>query len=825
MSEHKKYLTIHGHFYQPPRENPWLDAIELQESALPWHDWNERISLECYNPNSVSRIVDGHNKIIDIVNNYKFMSFNFGPTLMSWLQDHDSLTYERIIQADRESQDLYSGHGNAIAQVYNHMIMPLANLRDKYTQTIWGIKDFEHRFGRKPEGIWLAETAADDQTFEVLYDCGIKFTILSPYQAAKIKKLTGSGEWQDVSWGNIDPARPYRYFIKNNPKKYIDLFFYDGAISRSVAFDNLLKDGNKFIHRLQEGVSYERNYDQLINIGTDGESYGHHTHFGDMALAYILKKRAKEVGFVITNYAEYLEKHPPEYEAVIKEPSSWSCFHGVSRWSDDCGCSTGGHAGWNQKWRKPLRDSLDWLRDKLVTIYEDNISKYLKCPWEAREDYINVILDRNELTINKFLKKHQLHELAPEEKTAVLRLLEMQRQAMLMYTSCGWFFAEVSGIETTQIMKYAARAMELAINFSDENLEEPFLQILEKAQSNIPSLGNGRNIYEKFVKPAVVHRKQIVTQWALKSLYRDLEDDEQIYCYNIEKMDYRKAQKSNTTLAVGRLKVKSKITLSVQDFIFAILRFSGGDFHCTVKEFSSTQKYNKIKQELMEKYASAPLTEVIRIFDEHFAKDYFTLDNMFVEERRELLGMHLGDKVTKFSSNFRTMYEESRGTIVQLSELGVDIPPEMKIVSKYTLSKDFNNLFENAEDILDINTINNASDIINEATILKVTLDTKNASKLFAKELNLNLKKIAKNIDLAETELVVEILEKAETLKIYLDLREAQNIYFEKVFNKLPEIMQVTLSSKDTKIRKLAKNLIKIGNKLNINVDSFEKQL
>ncbi|MDD3419773.1 MAG: DUF3536 domain-containing protein [Candidatus Gastranaerophilales bacterium] len=824
MREHTKFLTIHGHFYQPPRENPWLDAIELQESALPWHDWNERINRECYNPNSVSRIVDGHNKIIDIVNNYKYMSFNFGPTLMSWLEQFAPLTYERVIQADIDSRAMYSGHGNAIAQVYNHMIMPLANLRDKYTQTIWGIKDFESRFGRKPEGIWLAETAVDDQTLEVLYDCGVKYTVLSPYQAAKVKALDGS-DWHDVSWGNIDPARAYRYFIKNNPEKYVDLFFYDGAISRSVAFDNLLKDGNKFVHRLQEGVSEQRDYDQLVNIGTDGESYGHHTKFGDMALAYVLGKKAKEAGFTITNYAEYLEKYPPEFEADIKQPSSWSCFHGVGRWQDDCGCSTGGHGGWNQKWRRPLRDALDWLRDELSVIYENSASKYLKEPWEARDAYINVILDRNELTLNKFFKKHQTHELSEEEKTATLRLLEIQRNAMLMYTSCGWFFSEISGIETTQIMKYAARAMELAINFSDKPLEESFLQILEKAQSNIPQYGNGREIYEKFVKPAVVHRKQIVTQWALKSLYEDPCDEENIYCYAIEKMDYRKLQKSNTTLAVGRIKVKSKITLSVQDFVFAVLRFSGGDFHCAVSEFTSSQKYNKVKKELVDKYTQEPLTEVIRTLDEHLDRNYFTLDDIFLEERRHLLGLHLNNKVSKFSSNFRTMYEESRRTILQLSELGVDIPPEMKIVAKYTLSKDFNALFESADDILDKDVIQNATDIIKEVDSLKIILDTKSASKLFESELLRNLRKLTKNIELQETEVVAEILETAQVLKIILDLNEAQNIYFEKIFSKMPEIMQITLNSKDSKIRQLVRNLIKIGKFLDINVESFEKQI
>ena len=303
MNEKNCYLTIHGHFYQPPRENPWLETIEFQDSAYPFHDWNERISHECYNPNSVSRIVDHKNTIIDIVNNYAHISYNFGPTLMSWLEVHSPKTYERIIEADRISVEEHSGHGNAIAQIYNHIIMPLANEKDKYTQTIWGIKDFQYRFGRKPEAIWLSETAVDDATLRVLVDCGIKFTVLSPYQALRVRPLERNDDnWIDVSWGNIDPGQAYRYYIKDNTDRYIDLYFYDGSISKSVAFENLLQNGDKFISRLKDGISPDRSYNQLVHIATDGESYGHHTRFGDMALSYILRKKAAETGFKLTNY-------------------------------------------------------------------------------------------------------------------------------------------------------------------------------------------------------------------------------------------------------------------------------------------------------------------------------------------------------------------------------------------------------------------------------------------------------------------------------------------------------------------------------------------
>ena len=770
-NEKKNYLTIHGHFYQPPRENPWLEAIELQESASPFHDWNARICDECYNPNSASRIVDGKNRIIDIVNNYTMISFNFGPTLMSWMEQYAPNTYERIVQADRKSIGIYSGHGNAIAQVYNHMIMPLANDKDKYTQTIWGIKDFEYRFGRKPEGIWLAETATDDRTVVVLIDCGIKFTILSPYQAARVRKINAKQDsaWEDVSWGSIDPARAYRYFIKGKPDKYIDLFFYDGSISKSVAFDNLLKDGNRFIKRLQDGVSPQRNYNQLVNIATDGESYGHHTRFGDMALSYALKKRAKDAGFTITNYGEYLEKNPPLYEVDIKPVSSWSCFHGVERWRDDCGCSTGAQPGWNQKWRKPLRDALNYLRDELAVLYEEQISKYLDDPWESRNDYISVMLDRNEISLGKFFKKHQRRELSSEEKTLVLKLLEIQRQAMLMFTSCGWFFADISGIETTQIMKYAARAIELAETFTDKDYETPFLNILEKAQSNIKDMGNGKEIYQKFVKPSVVTTKQIIAQWAISSLYQDFEDETELYSYNINRLDYRKIKNAKTVMAFGRIKVTSKITLETNDMMFVIIKFANSDFHCAIKEFSNQSNYNKIKNELLDKYMNASLTDIMRAIDINFGLEYFSVRNLFQDERKDILKIQLKNKINRSSQTFKSLYDESKTGILQLGKLGVHIP-EYDIMARYSLSKDFNALFNETADIFDEELIHQAVDINNEAKTLNIQLSTKSVNKLFIAELYKNLNKLSKNMEISHAEVIINLLDTASKIGLKLNL-------------------------------------------------------
>ena len=504
--DYKVFLTVHGHFYQPPRENPWLEHIEEQGSAAPFHDWNERINSECYLPNSVARITDTTGKILDIVNNYSLLSFNFGPTLLSWLEENDPVTYKRIIEADQISQKQFSGHGNAIAQVYNHIILPLANYRDKVTQIYWGIKDFEHRFNRKPEGLWLSEAAVCEETLSVLVDHDIKFVILSPYQADKVK-YSCDKQWEDVSRGNIDPARPYTYNLPNYPGKSIAVFYYDGAISKAVAFEGILYNGDKLVYRIKDGIVPTRQYNQLVHLATDGESYGHHTPFGNMALAYALKAKLDKEGFILTNYGEYLEKYPPTAETIVKDNTSWSCAHGIGRWKEDCGCSTGGQAGWNQKWRKPLRESLDWLNNNLAEIYEKEGSRFFNDTWKARNEYINVILSRSGDNIREFLNKNCPRDLSSSETVQALMLLEMQRNAMYMFTSCGWFFTEISGIETVQILKYAARAMQIAYEFGKGDLEKQFLDKLSEAQSNIKEFGTGKDIYIKFVKPSIVNHK------------------------------------------------------------------------------------------------------------------------------------------------------------------------------------------------------------------------------------------------------------------------------------------------------------------------------
>lgn len=819
------FLTIHGHFYQPPRENPWLEAIELQDSALPFHDWNERINKECYNPNSISKIVDNRNRILDVVNNYEHMSFNFGPTLLSWMEHFAPLTYERIIKADIESVSEHSGHGNAMAQVYNHIIMPLANENDKQTQIKWGIRDFEYRFGRKPEGMWLAETAVDDETLKFLEENGIKFTVLSPYQALKFRQ-EGDKDWQDVSWGNIDPARSYRYYIKSAPGKFIDLFFYDGAISRSVAFDELLKDGNKFIKRLKEGISDCRDYPQLINIATDGESYGHHTKFGDMALSYVLKIRAKDEGFKITNYAEYLDKYRSNCEVDIKQASSWSCFHGVGRWKEDCGCSTGGHPGWNQKWRKPLREALDYLRDELIVVFENEGQKYFDNVWNVRNKYINVILDRNEMNVKKFQQENFKPDLTDDDKVHAMELLEIQRQAMLMYTSCGWFFSEISGIETVQIMKYAARAMQLAARFTSKNLEEKFLEILSQAKSNIPEFGTGKDIFERFVKPSIITIKQIATLWALSSLYQDFEDEENVYCYTITRKAYKKVQKNSSTFIVGHIEIQSKITLQKSNVMFALMQYAGGDFHCTIKEYSDDAEFNRIKNDLIKIYTMNTLTEIIRALDEYFGKEYFTLKDIFIEERRKILQILLKGKLEKFSQTYQEMYDEGKGSIYHLQGLGLSIPDEFKISAEYALSHKFNDIVVHSGGFVEDDLIQQATDINFEAKKIDIKLDKSPSNLVFSKKILQNINRLVHSFEIQQADVVLEIFDNVRKLELNVDIAEAQNIYFTKIYHRIGDIIaSEAFKNKKSSNKRFVEMLLDIGENLNINTEFYKRKL
>ena len=683
------YICIHGHFYQPPRENPWLEAIELQESAHPYHDWNERVDAECYAPNSTARILDDNKRIVSIVNNYAKISFNFGPTLLSWMEVHDPAVYGAIREADAESAKAFGGHGSAMAQPYNHMIMPLANERDKLTQAIWGIRDFERRFGRRPEGMWLPETAVDLATLEVLAGLGIKFTILAPNQARRLKKM-GGRNWKDLANGSVDPTMVYRVALPSG--KTMNLFFYDGPISRAVAFEGVLDNGQQFAERLLSGFSEDtRPWPELMHIATDGESYGHHHKHGEMALAYALNYIESKGLAELINYGLYLERHPPTHSVEIFDNSSWSCVHGVERWRSNCGCNSGGHPGWNQEWRAPLRAALDWLRDTLAPLYEEKAKQLLKDPWAARNDYINVVLDRSPASREAFLAKHALRQLDETQEKTVWRLLELQRNAMLMYTSCGWFFDELSGIETVQVIRYAGRAAQLGGQLFGDHTEDLFMEKLSAAKSNIPEHGDGARIYQKFVQPAFVDLREVAAHYAIRSLFEPYENDTHVYCYKVERqagLSVPEGDNHAQKLAAGLARFTSEITQKSAVLGFAAM--DRGDYNPTggVLKAGDAAAFQAVASALKEAFSRGDLEETSRLLQQHLDGEPYTLTIIFRDEQQRILNRIIEAEWGEAEAAFSSLYPHLLPTMRTLARVGrsVMIPRAFSAAAEFVLN-------------------------------------------------------------------------------------------------------------------------------------------
>jgi alpha-amylase/alpha-mannosidase (GH57 family) len=763
------YICIHCHFYQPPRENPWLEAIELQDSAHPYHDWNERITAECYAPNTASRILDSENWIVKILSNYTKISFDFGPTLLSWMETKAREVYQKILEADRRSYE-QSGHGSALAQAYNHMIMPLANRRDKQTQVQWGIRDFEYRFKRHPEGMWLPETAVDLETLEILAGQGIRFTILDPRQARRVRKM-GGRTWQDVSGGRIDPTRAYRLRLPS--RRVIKLFFYDGPVSSEIAFNGLLSNGEQFAQRLIGLFSAERTWPELVNIATDGETYGHHHPHGDMGLAYALHYIESNGLAKITNYGEYLEKHPATHEVEIFENTSWSCAHGVERWRSDCGCNTG--KGWNQQWRTPLRESMDWLRDALAPLYEEAGSRLLKDPWAARSDYISVILNRSPERIDSFLAKHSRHRLSETERISALRLLEMQRHAMLMYTSCGWFFDELSGLETVQVIQYAGRAIQLAQELGMDPIERMFVERLASAKSNIPEHRDGAVIYDKFVRPAMVTLPKLGAHYAISSVFTRYEEQSQIYCYKVNREDYQKLESGSTILVVGKAHFASIITGDSALLMFAVLSFAGHNLAGGVIEFQSEEKYQHLAEDLAAAFSQTDLPELIRILDRGFEKKTYSLKSLFRDEQYRILGLILEAELTGVEASYEQIYDARSSLMHYIAGLDVPLPAPFHKAAEFTINARLRRLFDAAD--LDLE---QTAALLKQAKTLGVPLDAKSLEYTLRK----NIETMAEQWSAAPHDLASLLKLEAATavlssLPFKVNLWKAQNICFE----------------------------------------------
>src|SRR5215213_2677464 len=683
-------LVIHGHFYQPPRENPWTELVEREAGAAPFHDWNERIHAECYRPNAFARISDTHGRVERVVNNYARLSFNFGPTLLNWLERHQPETYARIIEADRESALRHGGHGNAIAQGYNHSILPLCNERDRRTQIRWGLADFRRRFRREAESLWLPETACDDATLAALIEEGLRYVILSPYQAEAVRPL-GSDAWLNVADGRVDTTVPYRYSHPDGSGRSIAVFFYDGQIARGIAFEGLLASSQGLLAACSRAA---RGGAQVINVATDGESYGHHFRWGDRCIAYALEIEAERQGLRVTNYGEFLDTHEPSDEVRLKtgpggEGTAWSCSHGLGRWTRDCGCNASAPEGWNQRWRAPLRAAFDLLRDDLAPKFEEACGELLRDPWAARDEYVELLGPGGAARREEFLSRHAARPLSDDEKIRASTLLEAQRAAMTMYTSCGWFFNDVSGLETVQTLRYAGRVVESMETLGLAPPREDFLETLSEARSNLPDRRSGADIFLRTVEHSRVTPQRVAAHVAICNLIEQEERGAECASagYVYRRLDLRKQRHGRVTLETVRLALEEEATGRRHEFALAAMHFGEIDYSCALRPFNSTQEYEEAAARLWSHLRAASLPVLLRVAQSEFGPEEFGLEALLPQGQGHLSRTVFGKLVGRFMEEYEHLYEENRRVIERLQEIGFLPPRELRLAAELTVGQ------------------------------------------------------------------------------------------------------------------------------------------
>jgi len=854
----QKCLVIHGHFYQPPRENAWTESIQRQESAgSPYHDWNERINAECYRTNAFARILDQTDHIVNIVNNYEHMSFNFGPTLLSWLEDHSSATYRRLIEADQASRARCGGHGNAIAQAYNHAILPLCNDRDKITQVRWGIADFRYRFNREPEAMWLPETAVNDATLRVLIDHGMKFVILSPHQArrtrrfavAEVKsdhkdkkektiKTLQTGEWSGMENGEINTRQAYRWFDKDAEgqpilDRYLDIFFYDGGIARGVGFEHLLRDAKKFAQRLDHYIGDNGNSaPELVSIATDGETYGHHERHSEMGLAYMLHVEAPARNIRVTNYAEFLQENPPAWEVEIKEGpdgegTAWSCAHGVGRWYRNCGCRGDGPPEWTQEWRSPLREALNNLRDELAALTIEKGEPLLKDAWDARNDYIEVILRRTPESFAEFLGKHQKRSLSDQEQLLVINLMEMQRQTQLMYTSCAWFFTEISGLETVQVIQYAARAVHLAEYVSPGYSPEPkFLADLKKARSNHPDYKTGEGVYKKLVKPAVVSFLRLVNTHAIRTLFSGAPAQEQLYHYAFNRTDLLEKKLEDTTLMIGRAEITSGVTTEKRAYAFALLnRGAGEGVKSFVRRDDGSWNYAETREALMAKFHRVE-NDILDELVKRWGDETFDMRDTLAEERQQVINILLSDRLSAVGAFYSQLYEQHRSLMQALRGLGAALPIELSVPARYTLGQQLRDEVEKLRNVTDPEAYKQCLEIARTAQRLGLQLESQRATELFQEMIEARLQQLFNDGSGKTCKEISTLVDIADRLKLQLDETSVQNHVFAILQQRVDAMIDRILAAASIEHEyECVANFLSLAFRFNFNIKSYKDRL
>jgi alpha-amylase/alpha-mannosidase (GH57 family) len=792
MASSKRFVCIHGHFYQPPRENPWLEAIETQDSAAPYHDWNERVCAECYAPNGAARMVNNRNKITRIVNNYARISFNFGPTLLSWLKDNAQRTYRMILDGERRSRRAFKGHSSAMAQVYNHIIMPLANTRDKITQIRWGIADYISHYGAPPEGMWLAETAVDSETLELLAQHGIRFTVLAPRQCRRVRPLAGAdgdAVWSPTPNDTVNSTRPY--LVRFASGLSISVFFYNGSVSQAIAFEGLLNSGDAFVGRLKDSFSPDVSGPQLVHVATDGETYGHHHRYGEMALAYAVTLLEQDKTIRLANYASFLAQFPPDYECEIVEDSSWSCIHGVERWRSNCGCNSG-RPGWNQAWRKPLREALDRLRDALAPLTEEEGAKLFRDVWAARNAYIDIILNRSDENTNRFFDAQQSHALSTEERVRALKLMEMQRHAQLMYTSCGWFFDDISGIETVQVIAYAARVLQLAQNLFGERaaaLEPALIARLKDAISNVPSAQDGARIYTDLIGGLELGLERVAAHYAVSSMFTSYGDDARVYCYCVRRISHDIFTSGRGRLGVGRANITSVITGEQLSFQYAVLHFGDQNITAAVKPYAEqdAEAFTSFLAEAAECVQRADFAQVIRLLDRNFDHVDYSLTSLFRDDQRRIVQFILNTTLSNIEGALTTIYEDHVSLLHFLSQTGLPKPPALSIAAGFAVNAGIKRAIES--DPTDHALLKS---FLSLAKVDQVSLETATLSYIADQRMKRAMVELQASTSQEALDRALGVARSLSELPFESNLWQAQNIWYELLNNQPPALAALT---------------------------------
>jgi len=809
-------LIIHGHFYQPPREDPWTNEIDNQSSAYPYKNWNYRIAAECYGPNGYSRVLDEKGLINEIINNYQYLSFNFGPTLLTWLENKEPDIYNHIIEGDKKSVIEHNGHGNAIAQIYNHVIMPLQSFEDKITQVIWGLKDFEYRFGRKSEGIWLAETAVDYKTIDILIEQKIKFIVLSPLQAIAIRKK-GNENWIAVGKSGIDSSIPY--LIKRTHGE-IAVFFYDKQLSTSISFEHLLRNADDLSYKI---ANASNNDNGVIVIATDGEIYGHHEPFGDMCLSSLISRFHKNGSKLhFTNFGETLAQSEIIFEVNLfmgddELGSSWSCAHGVGRWYKDCGCQTGGQSNWNQQWRTPLREAFTILKKDVDALFINLTSDFINDPWDVRNDYIDFILSEYQTNKNEcFIDKHLTREINDSEKDKLFKLLEAQKLSLFSFTSCGWFFSEVTGIETVQNIKFATKALMIIEEFGSV-VRGDFLEKLKEAQSNIPELHDALWVFNTWILTDIQDKKHIANNFiALLESGKNIRQANLSLTFSFDYKNY-KMQKLSLLSNVyrGEIIIIDKTSNIQSLFTFLYIKSSGIGYSLYITGKENEQKLISHKD--------------LIISNNYQGESFYTVlseKDLILEVKNTLLETDINSTIKKVYNRNADSIGDVKEIMTKYKEIHISLSTELSNFIKNTVEIYLHKISQELNDFPDETLEHNILSIFDLINHFSIKIDAMSLKKKFSDILYTSL---SENTD-TDSDVynnAIKFIDFTNKSNIIIEKSRLENRIFDILKNKLPAIVSEINEdiSENNKVKLMIKirKIIMLAEKFNINTTEEKK--